>query len=278
MLPPSTRVVQQDLDQLPSSVCNEDFGNSLLENLLMLHEQQDNYNDNNQLNQQPQMSPYEMPMIVEGTSTSAGDLNVLPMDTGSFSFAGITTSTPTINNTPAIPTTVIQNTLNQMAASKQQGTRRRSSSSAQHSSHPTPSSTPPSPYSGYIIASGSMTPGVITPGVMTPGVMTPGVMTPGAMTPGVMTPGVVTPANTPCATPLVSPHSSKPGSPRGSRYRRHQHTRRSISKEKLPDGTSTPGKSSTTEKLPRHKRPSHIMAEHKRRSKIQVKFLTIRGT
>ena len=204
---PSSRVVKQDLDQLPSSVCHDldpEFNNSLLDHLLMLEEeQQQPQNTNTYQPKHSPVSPYEMPMIVEASH--------IPMDTCNHA---VTTSS--------------------------------------YSHHPTPGSTPPSPYSPYNIISIPPTPNA-TP-ASTPH------STPSA------TPSV-TPKTNP-TTPIMSPHGSKPGSPRGS-MRHHYRRQRSNSKTSTMDAA-------TGEKLPRHKRPSHILAEHKRRSKIQVKLLYMR--
>lgn len=70
----------------------------------------------------------------------------------------------------------------------------------------------------------------------------------------------ITPANTPYSTPCLTPASSNPSSPGSSR----KYFRAGLSAKKIDDSIKI---------LPRHKRPSHINAEHRRRSKIQVRRL-----
>ena len=72
----------------------------------------------------------------------------------------------------------------------------------------------------------------------------------------------VTPANTPYSTPCLTPASSNPSSPGSTR----KYLRASLTAKKIND---------SFQKIPRHKRPSHINAEHRRRSKIQARTIEI---
>ena len=127
--------------------------------------------------------------------------------------------------------------------------------------------------------------GYETPLTMSPGSTpstTPGTTpynTPGH-TPGVTpghTPGVTPGSSPPGPSPLQSPGNSHPSSPRS--HKGHTMMMRglaSLSSPYIPI-TSSSGimKDTKQVKIPRHKRPSHINAEQRRRSKIQVKCLTI---
>jgi hypothetical protein len=73
-------------------------------------------------------------------------------------------------------------------------------------------------------------------------------------------PTPLTPANTPYSTPCLTPAHSNPSSPGSTR----KYFRAGLVAKKIDDSIV---------KVPRHKRPSHISAEYRRRGRIQVRYL-----